>query len=51
MTIKNVIALEEVATDIKIAELVVVAVLDLRQNPSNIVFFISNRKNEEDKNI
>ena len=109
MTIKNVIALEEVATDIKIAELfyekqnkglggyfkdsiisdieslwlyggihskvfgayrllskrfpygiyyqiddftvVVVAVLDLRQNPSNIAFFISNRKNEEDKNI
>ena len=62
MNIKEIIALEEVSTDLKIAEefyekqniglgkyfkdsiVVVIAVLDLRQNPSNIEIFLDARE-------
>ena len=49
MNIKNIISLKEVSQDLKIAKefyentVIVVAVLDLRQNPKNINFFINER--------
>ena len=53
MNINNIIALEEVLVDLKIAEEFyekqnIVAVLDLRQNPKNMALFISNRTNEKE---
>ncbi len=57
MNIKNIIALEEVTLDLKrfpygiyyeISDdiVIIVAILDLRQNPKNISAFVANRTNK-----